>query len=170
MRIVTGCHKMSGVNHLHIEAKVLKLRKHSELLSAQYLARCLEPGNVSNSITTRDTPKRRKKETLFTRHRSTVEPMMVANDRKATLRAIHTSAVRQAINRQEVNVVLDDRRPLINNSEKDLSRKEHTTLAQLRSGHCRLMGSYKSRINKDAILNVWADCGRTPHDVKHLFN
>ena len=62
--------------------------------------------------------------------------MMVANDRKDTLRAIHTSADNQAVNRQQVvNVVLDDRPPLINNYEKDLTRKERTTLAQLRSGH-----------------------------------
>ena len=93
----TECHKMSGVDHLYIEAKVLKVREHSELLSAHYLARCLEPGNVSNSITTRDTPKRRMKETLFTGHRRTVEPMMVANDRKATQRAIDTSAFNQDV-------------------------------------------------------------------------
>ena len=132
---------------------MLKIKEHTELLSAQYLARCLEPGNVSNPITTRDTSKIRMKETLFTRHHSTVEPLMVANDRKATLRPIHTSAVNQAVNSQEVNVVLDDRPPLINNSEKDLTRKERKTLVQLRSGHCTLIGSYKSRINKDASLN-----------------
>ena len=109
-------------------------------------------------------------ETLFTRHCSTVEPMMVANDRKATLRVIHTSTVNQAVNKQEVNVVSGDRPSLIKNSEKDLTRKERTTLAQLRSVHCRLLGSYKSTINKDASLNVCADCGRTSHDVKHLFN
>ena len=84
-RIATGCHKMSSVDHLHVEAKMLKVRQHSELLSAQYLARCLEPGNVCHSVTTRETPKRRMKETLFTRHRNTVEPMMLANNRKATL-------------------------------------------------------------------------------------
>ena len=59
-----------------------KVREHSELLYAQYLARCLEPGNVCHSITTRETSKRRMKETLFTRHRSTVEPMMLADNRK----------------------------------------------------------------------------------------
>ena len=96
--------------------------------------------------------------------------MMVANDRKATLREIHTSADNQAVNRQEVvNVVLDDRPPLIDNNKKDLTRKELTTLAQLRSGHCRPLGSYKSRINKDASLNVCTNCGRTSHDVNHLF-
>ena len=58
----------------------------------------------------------------------------------------------------------------ISNSEKELTRKERSTLAQLRSGYCsRLLGSYKSRIKKDANLDVCADCGTTHHDVKHLF-
>ena len=85
LRIATGCHKMSSVDHLHTEAEMLKVREHSELLSAQYLARCLEPGNVCHPITTRAAPERRMKETLYTKHRNTVEPMMVKNDRKATL-------------------------------------------------------------------------------------
>ena len=157
------------VDHLHAEANVLKVREHSEL-SAQYLARCLEPENVNNSITTRDPPKRRMKETLFTRHRSTVEPLMIAKDRKSTLQAIDTMAVNQAVTRLRRNVVLDDRTPLINISEKELTRRERTTLAQLRSGHYRRLGSYKSRISKDARLDVCANCSKTPHDVKHLFN
>ena len=41
LRIATGCHKKSSVDHLHVEAKMLQVREHSELLSAQYLARCL---------------------------------------------------------------------------------------------------------------------------------
>ena len=98
LRIATGCHKMSSDDHLHVEAKMLKVR---ELLSAQYLARCLEPGNVCHSITTRKTPKRRMKETLFTRQRNTVEPMMLANNRKATLQAIHSDAVNKAIKDQK---------------------------------------------------------------------
>ena len=46
LMIATGCHKMSSVDHLHVEAKMPKVSEHSELLSAQYLARCLEPGKV----------------------------------------------------------------------------------------------------------------------------
>ena len=97
LRISTECHKMSSVDHLHAEANVLKVKEHSELLCAPYLARCLEPENVINS-TTRETPKRRMKETLFTRHRSFVEPIMIVKDRKATLQAIHTKADNQAVN------------------------------------------------------------------------
>ena len=29
LRIATGCHKMSSVDHLHVEAKMLKVREHS---------------------------------------------------------------------------------------------------------------------------------------------
>ena len=35
-------------------------------------------------------PERQMKETLYTRHRNTVEPMTVKNCRKATLQALHT--------------------------------------------------------------------------------
>ena len=165
LRISTGCHKMSSV-----EANMMKVKEHSELLSAQYLARCLEPENVNFSITTREPSKRMMKEILFTRHRSAVEPLMIAKDRKTTLQAIHTMAVNQAVTSLGRNVVLDDRPPAINISEKELTRKERTTLAQLRPGHCRLLGSYKSRISKDVSLDVCVDCGKTPHDAKHLFN
>ena len=33
LRIATGCHKMSRIDHLHTEAEMLKVREHSELLS-----------------------------------------------------------------------------------------------------------------------------------------
>ena len=74
-----------------------------------------------------------------------------------------------AVQCHERNVVLDGQPPPISNSEKELTRKERSTLAQLRSRYCRLLGSYKSRIKKDASLDVCADCGTTPHYVKHLF-
>ena len=123
-------------------------------IGPQYLARCLEPGNVYHSITTRETPERRMKVTLFTRHRNTVGPMMLADNRKATLQAIHTDAVNKAVKDQKKNMVLDDLLHPINDSEKDLTMKERATLAQLRSGFYKLLCSYKSRIKKDAIDSV----------------
>ena len=50
--------------------------------------------------------------------------------------------------------MLDGRPPPISNSEKELTRKERSTLAQQRSGYCILLGSYKSRFKKDASLDV----------------
>ena len=71
--------------------------------------------------------KRRMKETLFSRHRNTVEQMMLADDRKATLHAIHTDAINKAVNSQEKNVVFDDQQ-----LRKDITMKERATIAQLR--------------------------------------
>ena len=110
---------MSSVDHLHVEAEMLKVREQSELLSAQYLARCLEPENVWHSITARETPKNRMEETLFARHRNTVELIMLAGNRKATLQASHTDAVNKAVNDQNKNIVLDDLLHPIDYSEKD---------------------------------------------------
>ena len=139
--------------------------KHAE--SKGTLRATVRAENVNFSIPTREPPKRMMKDTLFTRHRSGVELLMIAKDRKTTLQAIHTMAVNQAVTSLGRNVVLDDRPPAINISEKELTRKERTAIAQLRSGYCRLIGSYKSRISKDVSLDV---CSETPHDVKHLFN
>ena len=69
-----------------------------------------------------------------------------------------------AVQCHERNVVLNGRPPPISNSEKELTKKERSTLAQLRSGYCRLLGSYKSRIKMDASLGVCADCGTTAPD------
>ena len=106
---------------------------------------------------------------LFTRHRNTVQPMVLVGNRKATLQAIHTDAVNKAVKYQKKNIMLDDLPHPNKDPEKDLTRKERAILVQLRPGHCKLLGSYKSRIKKDASLNVCADCGKKPHDVKHLF-
>ena len=80
---------MSSIDHLHVEDIILKVTEHSELLSTQYLARCLEPYNVDNS-TPQGTPLKRMKHTQFTRHRASVEPMMLIYYMKATLQTIHT--------------------------------------------------------------------------------
>ena len=49
----TGYDKMASIDHLHTEVDMLKVGEHSELLSAKYLDRFLEPGNVCRPFTTR---------------------------------------------------------------------------------------------------------------------
>ena len=57
-------------------------------------------------------------------------------------------------------------------SWKSAASVSRTTLGQLRSGHCRLLNSYKARITS-GISDVCPECGVTgvaPHSVEHLFN
>ena len=102
LRIATGSHKMSSIDHLHNETEMLTVKQHSDLLSAQYLVQCLDPDHVCHNITTMDVPPRQMKHTLHTRHYPTVQPMLAAT-KKETLQAVHTEAVTRAINSQQID-------------------------------------------------------------------
>ena len=64
LRIITGSHKMSSIDHLHSETTMLLIKNHLNLLSVQYLVHCLYTENVCHHITTVDHPPREMKETL----------------------------------------------------------------------------------------------------------
>ena len=169
LRIITGAHMMSSIDHLHAEANLLQVKDHSELLSAQYLAKCLEEDHVNFNITTRGRRPREMKETLYSKHYEEIRPLLTPGDTKKTLQTVHTHYVDQALKRQGNNRVLNDRPPTISSEETRLNRQERTKLAQLRSGHCRLLGNYKKRIGKDNT-DLCPDCGTVTQDVRHLFS
>ena len=54
LRIITGLHKMSNIDHIHSETKMLLVEDHLNLLSAQYLVHCLDTDYVFHHITTMD--------------------------------------------------------------------------------------------------------------------
>ena len=108
LRISTGAHKMSSIDHLHCEAQMLKVTEHSDLLSAQYLVKCLDHENVCHNITTLDQPPRMMKHTLYSKHHTTIAPLL-ADTTKESLKAIHTAAVSKSRRKQTVNRVLRDR-------------------------------------------------------------
>ena len=65
--------------------------------------------------------------------------------------------------------VLNYRPPPISEEEIYLTRRQRATLSQLRSGHCKLLNSYKNRL-KQTDSSSCPDCGMDPQDVPHLFN
>ena len=50
LHIVTGSVKMTIVDHLHEETKMLPVQDHLYLISSKHLARALQPNNPSHSI------------------------------------------------------------------------------------------------------------------------
>ena len=81
----------------------------------------------------------------------------------------HTSFVNTAIHNMTDNRVFNYRPPPINNEETYLPRRQRATLSQLRSGHCKLLNSYKKRL-KQTDSSSCPDCGMAPQDVLHFFN
>ena len=51
LRIITGSYKMSSIDYIHRETKMLQVEDHLNFLSAQYLVRCLDTDNVWHHIT-----------------------------------------------------------------------------------------------------------------------
>ena len=118
---------MSGIDHLYSETKMLPVEGHLNLLSVQYLVHCLDTENVCHHITTLDHPPREMKETLFPRHNQTVLPLL-ANTKKASLQAVHTSFVNTAIDNLNM-IVLNHRPPPISDEEIYLTRRQRATVS-----------------------------------------
>ena len=89
--------------------------------------------------------------------------------RKETPEALHTSFVNTVIDNMKDNRVLNNQPPPINDEETLLSRRQRETLSQLRSGHCKLLNSYKKRL-KQTDSSSCPDCRIDPQDVFHLFD
>ena len=62
------------IDHLNQESLTLRVKDHSDMLSVQYLVNCLEEDHVSHGITIQEPRPRPMKETLHSRHHSTVLP------------------------------------------------------------------------------------------------
>ena len=133
LRAATGAHKIASIDHLYQESLTLKARDHSDMLSAQYLANCREEDHVCHGITTQKPRPRPMKETLHSRHHSTVLPKLGAS-REESIRNLHTHAVDTGIQLLGNNRVLEERPPPIADEEQRLNQRQRCTLSQLRSG------------------------------------
>ena len=112
LRTATGAHKMASIDHLHQESLTLKVRDHSDMLSVQYLVKCLEEYHVCHGITSQEPRHRPMKETRYSRYPSTILPRLGAN-RKENFQNLHTHAVDSAMQLLDKNRVLKERLPPI---------------------------------------------------------
>ena len=143
LRIITCSHKMSSIDHLHSETKMLLVKDHLSLLFAQNRAHCLDTENVCHHITTMDHPPREMKETLFTRHNQTVVPLL-SNTKKKSLQAVHPSFVNTAIDNMTDNRVLNLRPPPINDEETYLTRRQRARLCNGSAGCSSLVQLHRT--------------------------
>ena len=155
LRTETGTHKMASIDDLHQESLTLKVKDHSDMLPAQYLANGLEEDHVCNGITTQEPRPRPMKETLHSRHYSTVLPRL-GSSRMEIHQNLHTHAVYSDIQLQGNNRILKERPPPISDEEQRLNRRQRCTLLKLRPGHCHLLQDYKHRRTKRHLYRLWS--------------
>lgn len=175
LRICCGCHIMADSTHLHVESKVLPVREHAEMVSKQYLLTCTQRDHPCHNILDAPDPPRNMKNTLMSKFRGVIQrlvPTGVCSKResRAAQKIVHTESVQATITSYGPSKVLGAQPPPVDITELTLNRSVRSTLAQLRSGYCKLLQSYQARIHGQADLDRCPDCGATPHDVSHLFN
>ena len=127
--------------HLHNEAKVLPVGKHSKMLASQYLASALSPSPPSFEIISRPQGPRNMKATLKSAFVDTVSPHLVdgtvPDGNIGVARSqIHTSAVANSVALNSPYPLLGTPPPPVHESEKSLPRQCRAILAQLGSSHC----------------------------------
>lgn len=174
LKIATGCLKIASTDHVHAETKIMPVQQHCEMLSQQYLLSTQLESHPVREDLTRPQPARRTKHTLVTKFGRRIKRLapsdeILTNDHyKAKLKRIHTDSVRDVIDIQAVNPVLNTKAPEIHPSERWLPRKTRATLSQLRSGHSTHLNSYLSRLDQQ-ISDRCPDCNVRGHTTKHLF-
>ena len=160
---------------MHAESEELPVSYHLRLLSAQHLARTLQPGHVSYPFAQIDNSPRRLKHTLRSKCIADVQPYLEADGSLGrgnfsyVKNQLHTDIVRKSIESSGPNRVLGVRPPPIHASETSLPRITRTTLSQLRSGHCGKLKDLQLRLGK-VNDDICPDCGLFPQNVLHLFD
>ena len=127
LRIATGCHKMSSIQHLHSESNVLPVANHLRLLCTQFLANAMRPLHPSHAVVSSPPGPRRMKETLQSKFGPALHPFLLNGvipnaSYKKVIQTLHTDAVTSSISSLGPNSVLGVTPPQINANERDLPR------------------------------------------------
>ena len=174
LRISTGCLKMADDIELHQEARELPVRQQNELMSLQLAIACHLPQHPCHQLCHRppdDSPERRR--SLIGQLKPNIqqylgEEPLRNTSYKSAISSIHQDVVRNVIESSS-SKLLNGRPPLIATAEQTLPRKTTTILAQLRTGHSRILGQYMNRIDPTK-RNHCHNCGQSPSDTHHLFD
>jgi hypothetical protein len=175
MRLITGCHKISGQNHLLAKCSFLPVAKHLEHICSQFLASSYCEEHPSHRVIKQPTgthPGRKGiVHTLQSRFNLVVEPFLsdFSPPRyKKVINDIHTSVVSECKRglRNRVTGRVPDK---INPSECSLPQITRCILSQLTDDNSNCLKMYQATIgtSPDDLCPV---CRGTSHTTAHLFS
>ena len=169
-----GCLKMADVDELHQEPPELPVGQHNELISQQFAIACHLPQHPCHQLCHRPPDDRlERRRSLIGRSKPNIKQYL-AEERlnntnyKSAISSVHQDAVRTVIESSS-SKLLNGRPPPIATVEQTQPRKTRTILAQLRTGHSRILDQCMNRIDPTA-RNHCHNCGQSPHDTHYLFD
>jgi hypothetical protein len=131
LRLITGCHQASSVDHLHREVGILPVGIRLDMLCKQFLVSALRRAHPSHEVVLRPPGPRKNskgrpmKETLSSKYLSSVDHflsdgIMSEVSYKRTLKTIHSDTVSHVKSIQGINPLLGCRPPPVSASEQRL--------------------------------------------------
>ena len=167
LRTITGCVKMTSIEHLHNEVQMLPVREHSEMLSRQFLVGSYQKHRADHYTTKQNGPRNIKptlKDKYYEDVKDYLQDSSISKDNyKVAIKKIHKRDVQHYTeNRNRIPLA-------VSADELKLPRITRIRLAQLRSGYSPMLRSYMSRINT-AVEDSCPDCKMPGHNVEYLFN
>ena len=175
LRIATDCLKMADVTEIHQEVRELPVRLHNELIFHHLALECYLPLHPCHKLCHRlsdDRPVRRRSQ--IGRFNPDIQQYLAEEPLNnsgymSAISSIHKNAVRTDMTEGSSSKVLNGRPPPIATAEQTPPRKTITILAQLRTGHSRILSQYVNRIDP-TTRNHCHNCGHSSHDALHLFD
>ena len=166
LRAATGLTKMTSIDTIHREAKVLKVEQHLDMIGAQAATKYANPLHPLHKLLDAPKPPRLMKQTpahFYNKFIPQDDTLTVPQK----LKRIHTNITRDSIAALERSKLTDSVPPDINEEEKSLPRKLRIDLARLRSGWHPRLENYLHRINKLRTPEC-RRCHRGTGDVHHF--
>lgn len=151
LRIATGCLKMTAIDHLHQETRVLPVKEHCTLKTAQFGAKATEIHHPNN-IDYKRTNCRGIKNTIESTRLNCFQAFDIDEEQPATIQSkqLHTNIVKSTISQYHPNKLINKPPPKppdkVDILERGLSRADRVLLAQLRSNYCSSLKQYRTRV------------------------
>ena len=144
LRAASGLTKLTSIDTLHRETKMLKVEEHLNMIGAQAAAKYESPAHPLHCFLEAPRPPRKMKETPAHYYNKFIpkDDMTIAQ----RVKLIHTNLVRDSLASLERSKLTNSVPPDINDEELGLPRNVRVDLARLRSGNHPRLEDYLHRI------------------------
>ena len=171
LRIATGCTKSTPITHLHEETHVLPLKSHLDMRGTHFHTSTLDPAHPLHYLhdpTLTRRPRTRPPHITPHGHYNSLYSSVLPVPGGTSLRGhIHTSITRRALEDMAPNSLLGARPPVVDPSERELSRRERVHLSRYRCGHHLGLPTYRHRIGLEDTDDCHF-CGASPGSPEHI--
>ena len=167
LRVITGNTTSTNIHHLHRESKIIPVKQHLKMIGCNFMNTAKQENHPCNHLTKPIKQHRAMKTTPGHYYNTLINKLPAKPPDITHTKHYHTEFTKEAIKTYDDNPLIKMKPPEIDKSEKELKRKERTSLSRLRSKEHPSLQNYKFKIHKSATPTC-QHCKQEVEDVEHL--